>query len=105
MGAGRTEVARAVFGADPVESGEITVQGRRVSISRPSDAVRHGIGYLSEDRKRYGLALGMDVECNIALATMKRFLGVLGIIRRRETRATAEKFVALLSIKTPSSPS
>jgi ribose transport system ATP-binding protein len=101
MGAGRTEVARAVFGADPVQSGEISVHGRRVHIRRPSDAVHHGIGYLSEDRKRYGLALGMDVEANIAMATMKRFLGVLGIIRRGETRATAEKFVALLSIKTP----
>jgi ribose transport system ATP-binding protein len=101
MGAGRTEVARAVFGADPVQAGEISVQGRRVHIRRPSDAVRHGIGYLSEDRKRFGLALGMDVEANIVMATMKRFLGWLGIIRRGETRATAEKFVSLLSIKTP----
>jgi ribose transport system ATP-binding protein len=101
MGAGRTEVARAVFGADPVQAGEISVQGRRVHIRRPSDAVRHGIGYLSEDRKRFGLALGMDVEANIVMATMNRFLGWLGIIRRGETRATAEKFVALLSIKTP----
>jgi ribose transport system ATP-binding protein len=101
MGAGRTEVARAVFGADPVQTGEISVRGRRVHIRRPSDAVRHGIGYLSEDRKRFGLALGMDVEANIVMATMKRFLGVLGIIRRGETRATAEKFVSLLSIKTP----
>jgi ribose transport system ATP-binding protein len=101
MGAGRTEVARAVFGADPVQAGEISVQGRRVHIRRPSDAVRHGIGYLSEDRKRFGLALGMDVEANIVMATMNRFLGWLGIIRRAETRATAEKFVSLLSIKTP----
>jgi ribose transport system ATP-binding protein len=102
MGAGRTEVARAVFGADPVEAGEISVQGRRVHIRKPSDAVRHGIGYLSEDRKRFGLALGMDVEANIVMATMTRFLGWLGIIRRGETRSTAEKFVSLLSIKTPS---
>jgi len=102
MGAGRTEVARAVFGADPVEAGEISVQGRRVRIRKPSDAVRHGIGYLSEDRKRFGLALGMDVEANIVLATMTRFLGWLGIVRRGETRSTAEKFVSLLSIKTPS---
>ena len=101
MGAGRTEVARAVFGADPVQAGTISVRGRRVHIRRPSDAVRHGIGYLSEDRKRFGLALGMDVEANIVMATMRRFLGVLGIIRRGETRATAEKFVSLLSIKTP----
>jgi ribose transport system ATP-binding protein len=101
MGAGRTEVARAVFGADPVQGGEISVRGARVHIRKPSDAVSHGIGYLSEDRKRYGLALGMDVEANIVMATMKRFLGLLGIIRRAETRAAAEKFVSLLSIKTP----
>ncbi len=101
MGAGRTEVARAVFGADPVQTGEIRVRGKRVHIRRPSDAVRHGIGYLSEDRKRFGLALGMDVEANLVMATMKRFLGWLGIIRRGETRSTAEKFVSLLSIKTP----
>jgi ribose transport system ATP-binding protein len=72
-----------------------------VNIRKPSDAVRHGIGYLSEDRKRYGLALGMDVEANIVMATMTRFLGLLGIIRRAETRSTAQKFVSLLSIKTP----
>jgi ribose transport system ATP-binding protein len=101
MGAGRTEVARAIFGADQLEAGDIVVKGRKVRIRQPSDAVRNGIGYLSEDRKRFGLALGMDVEANIVLATMSRFLGVLGIIKRRETKATAEKFVKLLSIKTP----
>jgi ribose transport system ATP-binding protein len=94
-------VARAIFGADQLESGEVFVKGKKVHIRQPSDAVRHGIGYLSEDRKRYGLALGMDVEANIVLATMSRFLGLLGIIKRAETRSTAEKFVSLLSIKTP----
>jgi ribose transport system ATP-binding protein len=101
MGAGRTEVARAIFGADPLEAGEVLVKGRKVHIRQPSDAVRNGIGYLSEDRKRFGLALGMDVEANIVLATMSRFLGLLGIIKRGETKAAAEKFVKLLSIKTP----
>ena len=61
MGAGRTEVARAVFGADRAQSGEIVVMGRKVSIRTPTDAVAAGIGYLSEDRKRFGLAVGMDV--------------------------------------------
>jgi ribose transport system ATP-binding protein len=101
MGAGRTEVARAIFGADQLETGEVFVEGRKVRIRQPSDAVRNGIGYLSEDRKRFGLALGMDVEANIVLAAMSRFLGLLGIIKRGETKATAEKFVSLLSIKTP----
>src|SRR3954468_19563067 len=62
IGAGRTEVARAIFGAAAVPSGEILVNNRKVSIRTPADAVANGIGYLSEDRKRFGLATGMDVE-------------------------------------------
>jgi ribose transport system ATP-binding protein len=102
VGAGRTEVARAVFGADRPESGEILVHGKPVHIGSPTDAVRHGIGYLSEDRKRYGLALAMDVETNVVLASFRRFLGALGTVRRRETRSITEREVQNLSIKTPS---
>jgi ribose transport system ATP-binding protein len=102
MGAGRTEVARAVFGADPVDSGEIYIQGKKVQIKSPLDAVKYGIGYLSEDRKRYGLALGMDVETNVVLASFKKFLKSLGWVHEAKTRSTAEHFVKALSIKTPS---
>ena len=102
IGAGRTEVARAVFCADRPESGEILVHGRPVHIGSPTDAVRHGIGYLSEDRKRYGLALAMDVETNVVLASLRRFLGVLGTVRTRETRRAADFQVTHLAIKTPS---
>ena len=101
MGAGRTEVARAIFGADPIDSGEIYVQGRKVNINSPGDAVEHSIGYLSEDRKRYGLTLGMDVETNIVLAAFKKFLGVLGWVNDTKTRSMAKQFVEMLSIKTP----
>ena len=102
VGAGRTEVARAIFGADHVDSGEFYVQGKRVPIRSPGDAVRHGIGYLSEDRKRYGLTLGMDVETNIVLATFKKFLGYLGWVNGTSTRSTAAHFTQALAIKTPS---
>ncbi|MCB0072070.1 MAG: sugar ABC transporter ATP-binding protein [Caldilineaceae bacterium] len=102
MGAGRTEVARAIFGADPIDSGEITVNGKRVAIKSPGDAVHHGIGYLSEDRKRYGLALGMDVEANIVLASYEDFLQRLGVVNDAKTAATAEQYVTALAIKTPS---
>lgn len=102
MGAGRTEVARTVFGADRIESGEIFVRGKKVNIGQPKDAVKHGIGYLSEDRKRYGLALGMDVETNIALASMEKFLGTAGVVDTRKTRKTGDEFVESLAIKTPS---
>ena len=65
MGAGRTEVARAVFGADPIERGEIHVHGKRADIKRPTDAVRHGLAYLSEDRKHFGLVTPMSVRDNV----------------------------------------
>ena len=101
MGAGRTEVARAIFGADPIDSGEIYVFGQKVHIKSPSDAVKHGIGYLSEDRKRYGLTLGMDVETNIVLASFRKFIGFLGWVNNAGVRSTAGHFVETLKIKTP----
>ena len=101
VGAGRTEVARAIFGADPIESGEVFLEGKKVHIRNPGDAVRHGIGYLSEDRKRYGLALKMDVESNVVLASFGKFLGALGWVNNSKTRATAKQFVEKLRIRTP----
>jgi ribose transport system ATP-binding protein len=102
VGAGRTEVARAVFGADPIDSGEVFIHGKRVRIQSPTDAVRNGIGYLSEDRKRYGLALGLNVETNIVLASLRRFLSPFGVVRTVLTRAAADSQVKSLAIKTPS---
>ena len=102
VGAGRTEVVRAVFGADPYDSGEILVHGKPVAIRTPADAVAHGIGYLSEDRKRYGLALGMDVEANVLLASLGRFADRIGRINAGRTKATALERVRSLAIKTPS---
>jgi monosaccharide ABC transporter ATP-binding protein, CUT2 family (TC 3.A.1.2.-) len=94
-------VARAIFGADPLDSGEIYVAGKRVDIRNPRDAVRCGIGYLSEDRKRYGLALGMNVEANVVLAAFQKFLGLAGIVNSSKTRVTAQHYVEALAIKTP----
>ena len=102
MGAGRTEVARAIFGADPIDAGEVHVRGRKVSIAQPKDAVRAGIGYLSEDRKQFGLATGMDVRNNIALASLSRFTGTGGILREGAMREAAVAYIDRLSIKTPS---
>ncbi len=102
LGAGRTEVARAIFGADPIDSGEIYIRGKRVHIKSPTDAVKYGIGYLSEDRKRYGLMLGMDVEDNIVIATLERFLGRLGWVKKARTSEEAQRRVEELEIKTPS---
>ncbi len=101
MGAGRTETARAIFGADPVLSGTIRVHGRRVRINTPTDAVAHRIGYLSEDRKRFGLALDLSVKENAVLATYESFQKRLFVQAKKVERATAE-YVEKLSIKTPS---
>lgn len=100
MGAGRTEVARSIFGADKCDSGEIYIDGRKVNIKSPEDAVSNGIGYLSEDRKRYGLTLGMDVESNIVLASMKDF-ATLGWINQSKTLRIAKQYTEALKIKTP----
>jgi ribose transport system ATP-binding protein len=102
MGAGRTEVARAVFGADRVSSGEILVNGAKAAIRSPSQAVARGIGYLSEDRKRFGLATGMDVESNVVMSNLKNFLSLGFFLRKFKIRETAVRFVNLLSIRTPS---
>lgn len=102
MGAGRTEVARSIFGADKFDSGEIYIKGQRVHIKSPGDAVTHGIGYLSEDRKRYGLALGMDVKENIVMSAMKKFMHWLGWMDFKKTAAQGQEMVKALNIKTPS---
>ncbi|MFV0384003.1 sugar ABC transporter ATP-binding protein [Paracoccus sp. (in: a-proteobacteria)] len=101
MGAGRTELARAIFGAEPPESGEILVHGKPMTIRSPSDAVQAGIGYLSEDRKHYGLALGMDVRANIALASLPRYADRLGQINERELAGIAREYIDMLNIRTP----
>jgi ribose transport system ATP-binding protein len=102
MGAGRTEVARAVFGADLPEAGTIRVHGRPVSIRSPRDAVRAGIGYLSEDRKHHGLALGLDVRTNIGLATMSAHSDRFGRVDEAALERAARDYIAQLGIRTPS---
>jgi ribose transport system ATP-binding protein len=102
MGAGRTEVARAIFGADPLESGEIFVHGRRCVIRKPGDAVAAGIGYLSEDRKQFGLATSMDVRANIAMPSLGRFTNSIGTLNEGGMREAASRYINQLTIRTPS---
>src|SRR5690606_4876279 len=102
VGAGRTEVARAIVGADPVDSIELIVKGQKVTIHSPKDAVKYGIGYLSEDRKRYGLITGMDVANNVGMASLRKFLSALGIVDDAQINAVAQQHVEALAIKTPS---
>ena len=101
MGAGRTETARALFGADLKTSGKIKVNGKDVTINKPQDAVNAGIGYLSEDRKRYGLALGLNVAENSVMANYNAFSGAL-FVKQSKINKVAEKYVEKLDTKTPS---
>ena len=101
MGAGRTETARALFGADPKESGDIWINGQKVEIHSPQDAVKHGIGYLSEDRKRYGIVVAKTVAENSTMASLKDFVRGIFIDKKKENDAT-QKYVDRLKTKTPS---
>lgn len=101
VGAGRTETARAIFGADEIQSGTIEIGGLRVSIKSPEDAVAHGLGYLSEDRKRYGLAVNLSVKDNLVMATYDRFVRGL-FVHAGKIRKVSEEYADRLSIKTPS---
>ncbi|MDR1237659.1 MAG: sugar ABC transporter ATP-binding protein [Propionibacteriaceae bacterium] len=101
MGAGRTETARALVGADPKTAGTITAFGEVVNIDKPADAVRLGIGYLSEDRKRFGLILSQSVTNNIALTSLPRFVK-FGLLEDAKMAEAAERHVRALDIKTPS---
>jgi ribose transport system ATP-binding protein len=101
MGAGRTELARLVFGADRREAGDIWVNGQKIDIRSPKDAVQAGIGYLSEDRKLLGLATGMSVEANITLASLHRFKRAAGWLQYKAMREHAQELVKKLRVKTP----
>ncbi|MEL6102839.1 MAG: sugar ABC transporter ATP-binding protein [Pseudomonadota bacterium] len=100
MGAGRTETARLIFGADAREAGRIVVHGREVDIRSPADAVAAGIGYLSEDRRRFGLAIGLSVAENVALADLGRFARA-GIVNGASIRQTAREMIGKLRVRTP----
>lgn len=102
MGAGRTEVARAVFGADPIDSGEVLLHGKPLRLRSPQDAVQAGLGYLSEDRKHFGLATGMDVAANITLPSLRRWLRWGLVLNEPAIRRISQEMVDTLRIKTPS---
>jgi len=102
MGAGRTEVARAVFGADLPDAGTVRLGDETLQIRSPRDAIHHGIAYLSEDRKGHGLALSMTVAHNVSLANMAGVANALGFIRFGREAAVAQRYIDSLSIRTPS---
>lgn len=100
MGAGRTETARLICGADSRKSGVIRINGKEARIHSPSDAVAAGIGYLSEDRKRYGLCLGLSVADNTVLASLDKFTTAM-FVNDRKINSVSNEYVEKVRTKTP----
>ncbi len=101
VGAGRTEIARAIFGADPIDEGKIYLEGKEVTIRSPQEAIRLGIGLLTEDRRRYGLVLLMALRENTTLANLSD-VSRAGFLNFSKERKVASKYVQELAIRTPS---
>ncbi|MDI3472312.1 MAG: ribose transport system ATP-binding protein [Thermotogaceae bacterium] len=101
VGSGRTELSRAIFGADPIDSGKIFVEGKEVKIKSPSGAIKLGLGLIPEDRRQHGLALKLNVKHNINLPVYEK-IGKMGFISLSKEIENARNFVKILSIKTPS---
>jgi ABC-type sugar transport system ATPase subunit len=100
IGAGRTDLVRLICGADSLKKGDVLIDGKPVEIRSPADAVRHGIGWVPEDRKQHGLVLDMDVQENTTLAILHRISNLLGAVRKREAQRISAHYVNVLSITT-----
>lgn len=101
LGSGRSESVRAIFGADKVNSGKVKINGKSVKITKPIDAMKNGIGYLAEDRKRDGIIPDLSVRENIILA-LQVMNGFFKPISRSESEAFADEYIKALNIKTAS---
>lgn len=102
VGARRTDVGLALFGVEPAESGQITVDGKEERIRTPEKAMDVGIAYLSEDRRKLGLSMPMSITTNISLPTLARYLSRFGLVNRKAEADAAEGFRQRLSIRAAS---
>ena len=101
VGAGRSEIARAIFGEEPATAGQILYQGQEVTIHSPQQATRMGIAYLPEDRKNQGVFGNLSVAYNTAITVLRRLASLGFVVQQREEAALASRYVRDLSIKTP----
>lgn len=102
MGAGRTELAKTIFGLYKVSSGEVILDGKSLNINSPHDAIKYGISYVSEDRKKDGLVLGLSVKDNMTLSSLKEFTDKFGKINKKDENTICDQFIKSMSIRTPS---
>lgn len=100
VGAGRSELMRAIFGIDDFDEGEIYLEGRKVTIKHPLDAIKLGIGFVPEDRKLQGLILGMTVRENITLPSLEK-MSSNGFVNIKKEKTVCDEFIKKLLIKTP----
>jgi ABC-type sugar transport system ATPase subunit len=101
VGAGRSEIMRAIFGVDRYQSGEVRIDGKKLKSGDPSAAIHAGIGFCTEDRKKEGLALKLQILLNMTLVRLP-LLSKLGVIQRKDQRKAADKYMESISIKAPS---
>lgn len=100
VGSGRTELVRAIFGADPIQEGRITIGGKEVRIQNPGQAIKNGIALIPEDRKNQGLAMNLNIRQNISLTLLKKISSAFGKIDRKKENRTADDVIAQMEIKT-----
>ncbi len=99
VGAGRSEVARAIFGADKMDAGELVLRGKKMKIGNPREAIKQGICYLTEDRKSLGLFLSMKVKSNIVAAALRNFVTRMGFYLPRKIKQQSKRFVQSMEIR------
>ncbi|MCW9687293.1 ribose ABC transporter ATP-binding protein RbsA [Proteus terrae] len=102
MGAGRTELMKIIYGALPKTNGTVELDGKPCQIKKPAEGLEQGIVYISEDRKRDGLVLGMSVKENMSLTALRYFSRGIGVLNHKEEQLTVGDFIKLFNIKTPS---
>lgn len=100
VGAGRTELARTIFGLTPAEEGEILLRGEHLMIDSPAAAIQHGIAYVPEDRRRHGVVLDLPISQNITLAALSR-IARMGALNFQQERQLAVDYVNRFAVKTP----
>jgi ribose transport system ATP-binding protein len=101
MGAGRTETTRAIFGVDPKQGGELFLDGKPITIRKPSDAIKNGVVLAPEDRKKHGLCVKLSVRENIALPSLDTICGAFGLVNRQKEKSIVDKAIKDLRIKLP----
>ncbi|WHH58509.1 sugar ABC transporter ATP-binding protein [Petroclostridium sp. X23] len=102
VGSGRTEIARAIFGADAFVSGKVFLKGQELKIKTPKQAVKYGIGLLPESRKEQGVILTLPIRYNVTMSSLKKITGIAGLIKKKKEKADVHELIEKLTIKTRS---